>query len=103
MKFSRRTAMQFLGAGALTPVAEFPLAAAQVPPAPKEGKDTPKIAVGTGDSGVGGGGRGGAATNPPQDPTEGPRRIKQLGVDYVLGGLGPVPWTGPRVAMARRR
>jgi len=91
MKFTRRTAMEVLG------VAAMPLAAAQVPPPPKEGKDTPKIALGTGDGGGGGGfgGRRGdaAANTPPIDPAAGPLRIKQLGVDHVLGGHGPVPWT----------
>jgi mannonate dehydratase len=76
--------MEILGAGALAPVAAMPLAAAQVPAPPKEGKDTPKIAVGMGD----GGGGGQVA-----DPAVGPRRIKQLGVDHVLGGGGAVPWT----------
>jgi len=48
--------------------------------------------VSTGDSGLGfGGGRRGDA--PPADPSAAPRRIKQLGVDNVLGGGGPVPWT----------
>src|SRR2546426_5094292 len=96
MKFSRRTAMEVLGAGALAPVAAMPLAAAQVPAPPKEGKDTPKIALGMGDSGVGGfggGGRGGAGNTPPDDLTAGPRRIKQLGVNHVLSGGGPPPWT----------
>jgi mannonate dehydratase len=78
--------MEVLGAGALAP-------AAQVPPPPKEGKDTPKIALGMFDSGVGSGGGRGAPNTPPPDPTAGPRRIKQLGVDHVLGGLGGVPWT----------
>jgi mannonate dehydratase len=95
--------MQFIGAGALTPAAQMPLAAAQVPPAPKEGKDTPKIAVGMGDGGgSAGGGRGGrrggaagdaATPAAAPDPSAGPRRVKQLGVDNVLGGLGQVPWT----------
>jgi mannonate dehydratase len=95
MKFSRRTAMEVLGAGAFAPIAAMPLAAAQVPPAPKEGPNTPKIALGMGDGGGGfGGGRGAAATNAPAfDPAVGPRRIKQLGVDHVLGGGGSVPWT----------
>jgi mannonate dehydratase len=83
--------MEVLGAGALTPFAAMPVAAAQVPAPPKEGKDTPKIALGMGDGG-GGGGRG-AANTPPPDPAVGPRRIKQLGVDHVLSGGGPVPWT----------
>ena len=88
--------MQFIGAGALTPAAQLRLTAAQVPPAPKEGKDTPKIALGMGDAGVGlGGGRRGdaAAGAPAPDPSAAPRRIKQLGVDNVLSGGGQVPWT----------
>src|SRR5260370_40454190 len=97
MKFSRRTAMEILGAVALTPGAEVPLAAAQVPAAPKEGKDTPKIAVGMGDGGgLGGAGRGGADAAPgapAPDPSAGPRRIKQLGVDNVLSGGPATPWT----------
>ena len=112
MKFSRRSLMQFIGAGALTPAAQLRLGAAQVPPAPKEGKDTPKIAVGMGDGGgFGGGGRGGrrgaagdtAAPATAPDPSAGPRRIKQLGVDNVLGGGGQPPWTEESLnsAMAR--
>jgi len=102
MKFSRRTALEVLGVSALTPAAEVPLVAAQVPAPPKEGKDTPKIALGMGDAGGFGGGSGarganaaaGAANNaPPPDPSEGPRRIKQIGVNHVLGGGGSIPWT----------
>jgi len=94
MKFSRRTVIEVLGAGTLTPAAATSLAAAQVPPPPKEGKDTPKIALGMGDGGGGfGGGRGAsAAANPAStDPMAGAHRIKQLGVNHVLGGLGGVP------------
>src|ERR1017187_1623138 len=86
MKFSRRAAMEILGAVALTPGAEGPLAAAQVPAAPKEGKDTPKIALSVSDG-------GGADASTPPDPLAGPRRIKQLGVDHVLGGVPGSPWT----------
>ena len=97
MKFSRRTAMEIIGAAALTPAMEAPLAAAQVPAAPKEGKDTPKIALGMGDGGgFGGGGRGagrGADASGTVDPSAGPRRIKQLGVDNVLSGGPGTPWT----------
>jgi mannonate dehydratase len=96
--------MEVLGVSAL------PLAAAQIPPAPKEGKDTPKIALGMGDGGgFGGGGRagtkgGGAAANaPPADPAMGPKRIKQLGVNHVLGGLGGVPWTEQSLNTAMER
>ena len=95
MKFSRRTAVQIAGAAALLPVAAESLSGAQVPQAPKEGPNTPKIALGMGDSGIPGGGRGrGAAPGTPApDPSEGPRRIKQLGVNHVLSGLGGIPWT----------
>jgi mannonate dehydratase len=90
--------MQIAGAGALTPLAAAPLAAAQVPPAPKEGPDTPRIAVGMGDSGIPFGGRGASGATPP-DPGEGPRRIKQLGVNWVLGGGPPtLPWTEENLA-----
>jgi len=91
--------MEVLGAGALAPGAAVPLAAAQVPAPPKEGNDTPKIALGMGDGGgsLGGGGGGrasaAAANTPPPDPSTGPRRIKQLGVNHVLGGGGATPWT----------
>jgi mannonate dehydratase len=97
MKFSRRTAMEVLGVGALLPAAASPVGAAQVPAPPKEGKDTPKIALGMGDSGAGGfggrGGQSGAVSGAPSDPSDGPRNIKQLGVDHVLGGGGAAPWT----------
>jgi mannonate dehydratase len=55
-------------------------AAAMTPP-PFEGKDTPKIALGVADGG-------------------GPdslRRIKQLGVDWVLAGGPPIPWEEPKL------
>lgn len=91
MKFSRRTALEILGAGALAPGVAFSQETNQVPAPPEESKGTPKIAVGMGDSGVpmGRGATSGAAS----DPTEGPRRIKQLGVNHVLGGGPRVPWT----------
>jgi mannonate dehydratase len=95
MKFTRRTAMEVLGAGAMLPAAAIPLEAAQVPAAPKESKDTPQIAVGTGD---GGGASGRGAT---VDPQIGPKRIKQLGVDNVLGGGPPAPWTEENPIMER--
>ena len=94
--------MEIVGSGALLSGA-MPLEAQQVPAAPKEGKDTPKLALGMGDGGGGfGGGRRAAApgapgsppgNQPPFDPSVGPKRIKQLGVNHVLGGLGPTPWT----------
>ena len=86
--------MQAIGLSSLAPISLAPMItarmeAAQVPAPPPEGKDTPKIAISTGDTGIAGGGRG-ANT----DLSAGPRRIKQLGVNNVLGG-GPrgMPWT----------
>lgn len=73
--------MEVMGASALLPGA-LPLEAEQVPAAPKEGPNTPKIALGMGDGGPAG-----------QDPLAGPRKIKQLGVNHVLGGGSGVPWT----------
>lgn len=80
MKFSRRKAIQSVGAGALSPLAAHLLSATQAPPAPKEGNGTPKIAVGMGDGGP--------------DRSAAAKRIKQLGVDHVLsGGPAALPWT----------
>jgi hypothetical protein len=82
MKFSRRKAIQAFGASAMFPLAARDQSfAAQVPAPPKEGENTPKIAVGMGDGGAGSAGRG-----PNADRTIAPRRIKQLGVDHVLSG-----------------
>src|SRR5260370_42365153 len=107
MKFSRRTAMEILGAVALTPAAEGPLAAAQIPAATKEGKDTPKIAVGMGaGGGLGGGGRSGADAAPgapAPDPSAGPRRINQLGVDNVLSGGPATRQTAERLTAPHER
>ena len=117
--FSRRRAMQAIGLSSLAPMMAREMEAAQVPAPSPEGKDTPKIAISTGDTGLPGGGGGGrgafgasggrggrgvsgagrganAATggNANADPTAGPRRIKQLGVSNVLGGgPGGMPWT----------
>ena len=82
MKFSRRRIMQTAGAVALAPSV---VAAAQ--PAVKqwpivEGPDTPKLCLGLGDGGW-------VSEGQQQD---GLRRIKQLGVDYVLGGGPRIPW-----------
>ena len=43
-----------------------------------EGKDTPKLCLGTGRA---------------SDPKE-MRRYKQIGIDHVLMGGPPIPWTG---------
>jgi mannonate dehydratase len=91
MKFTRRTAMQIAGTAALMPSAAD---SAQVPAAPREGADTPKIAISTGDAGLFGGGRGQA---PAAGTSSAPQRVKQLGVNWVLGGGPQAPWTEERL------
>jgi len=81
---SRRRMMQAAGMLAVTPAINTVTAA----PAAKswpivEGPDTPKLCLGTGDGGRGLEGQEDA----------GFKRIKQLGVDYVLGGGPRIPWT----------
>jgi mannonate dehydratase len=77
MKFdlSRRRLMQGLGATAVAPSVALPAAAAAAPAWPiLEGPDTPKLCL-------------------PGGPSEASmQRVKQLGVNYVLGNGGPIPW-----------
>ena len=88
LNLSRRAAIWAASAAALSPLAVDELQAAQVPAAPKEGKGTPKLAVGMEYGGPITGDRAAAA-----------RRIKQIGVDHVLSG-GPqvLPWTTESLA-----
>ena len=79
-KISRRRLIETAGIAALA----SPASAAAAMPAPRfEGKDTPKIALSTGD----GGGPG----------VDSARRIKQLGVDWLLGGGPAMPWDEARL------
>jgi mannonate dehydratase len=78
---SRRRMMQVAGALALSPAAAE--RASAVPPWPiVQGPDTPKLCLAVGD--------GGRA--PEGQEEEGFKRIRQLGVDYVLGGGPRIPW-----------
>jgi mannonate dehydratase len=101
MNVSRRKLMQAAGVAALASPAAT-AAGAMMPPNKFEGPDTPKIGLSLGDGGALGG-RGGAAAAaaaapgaPPIDPQKAQeaaaRRIKQLGVNWVLSGGGPIPW-----------
>src|SRR5581483_5140256 len=77
--FSRRKLMQAAGAAALSPAASSAAAA----PWPRlEGPDTPKICLELSAGNLSAG---------PQNES-GMRKIKQLGVDYVLSGGPPIPW-----------
>jgi mannonate dehydratase len=108
-KVSRRKLMQAAGVAALAAPASS--AAATMPGPRFEGKDTPKIALepglnafsipplnappaGGAEAGraPGGQGRGGG-----MNLELAARRIKQLGVDHVLGGGGRIPWEEDRL------
>ena len=78
-KVSRRNVLQAAGGAALAPSA---MAAAEIPGPRLEGPDTPKICLEAGAGGLAAGGLDEA----------GMRRIKQLGVDYVLTGGPRMPW-----------
>jgi mannonate dehydratase len=78
-RFSRRRLIEAAGVAAFAAPA---VQAAKMPEPRFEGKDTPKLCLSIGDGG------GGAA-----GPNEaGLRRIKQIGVEYVLGGGPRIPW-----------
>ena len=78
---SRRRVMQVAGTVALVPsIAVAASTAARWPIV--EGPDTPKLCLGLGD--------GGRAPDGQEDA--GFQRIKQLAVDYVLGGGPRIPW-----------
>jgi mannonate dehydratase len=81
---TRRDALQSitLGAAALSAASDA-AAAEQAPMGMKgEGPDTPKICLEIG---------GGALAAGAMDEA-GMRRVKQLGVNYVIAGAGPIPW-----------
>ncbi|MGA2269492.1 MAG: mannonate dehydratase [Bryobacteraceae bacterium] len=89
--------MQVAGAAAFA----APRGGAATMPAPRfEGKDSPKICLAIGDAG--GFGQGGAPGATPGGASMSPqeaaaRRIKQLGVNYVLSGGPPIPWEEERL------
>src|SRR6266568_4353915 len=107
MKISRRRLIEAAGVAALA----TPVSSGAAMPEPKfEGKDTPKLclSIGDGGGGLGGGRRGG--DNAPPTPTPSPdgtpaltpeaaaaRRLKQIGIDWVLSGGPPIPWDEARL------
>ncbi len=100
MTLSRRRMMQTAGAAALA----APAATAAAMPEPKfESKDTPKIGLAIGDGGGPSAGAAAArpATNPagapPTGEEESARRIRQLGVEWVLSGGPRIPWEADRL------
>jgi mannonate dehydratase len=87
---SRRKALQAVGLGAaLAAIPESGAAAEKVPMGMKgEGPDTPKVCLEYGSAGLSAGG----ATD-----DERIRRIRQLGVNYAIGAMGPAPWDEARL------
>ena len=86
-KLSRRALIRAAGSAGAAAWA-MPAGSQATMPGPRfEGKETPKICLGLD---AGGGGFGPGAT--PEAAQAGARRIKQLGVDYVLSGGGRIPW-----------
>jgi mannonate dehydratase len=80
--------MQTAGAAAVT----APVASSATMPEPRfEGRDTPKICLEAGAAGFGPGG------SPTGGEEAAARRIKQLGVDHVIAGGGPIPWEETRL------
>lgn len=77
--FSRRNVLRAAGALALAP---GPVPAAEIPGPRVEGPNTPKICLEMGAGGLSAGNVDDA----------GIRRIKQIGVDYVLSGGPRIPW-----------
>jgi mannonate dehydratase len=77
-RISRRTALKAVGAAALVSVAPSPAPSAQpkFSHMPAEGQETPRICLGFWS---------------PVDEA-GMRRVKQIGVDYVLTGGPKIPW-----------
>jgi mannonate dehydratase len=81
---TRRNILQTAGATAVLAPA---LGQAQIPGPRPEGRDTPKICLQVGDTGL-------AAGNL---AAPGMRRVKQLGVDHVLMGGPRIPWEESRI------
>src|SRR5579872_3413094 len=108
MKLSRRQLIETAGAAGVAALATPASQAAGMPQPRFEGKDTPKLCLGIGDGGGGlGGGRRGGETPPPTSPAPGvpaltpeaaaARRIRQLGVEWVLSGGPQIPWDEARL------
>ena len=83
MDLSRRNVLRAAGGAMLVPAG----AAEEIPGPRREGESTPKICLETGAGGLAAGAMDEA----------GMRRIKQLGVDYVLTGGPPIPWSEEEV------
>ncbi len=95
-KLSRRTILKSAGAAALAMPAAYGPSALSLPATPAatapgrpqvEGKDTPKICL---EAALGGSPGNPAGSN--DEAAAAAQRIRQLGVDHVISGGGPIPW-----------
>ena len=98
-RISRRKLIQSTGAAGVAAMSPRTMTAATMPAPRFEGKDTPKICLEASLPGNG---------PPPENVDEAvaaaARRIKQLGVDHVIGGMrGPIPWTEEALKTAMDR
>jgi len=94
-KLSRRSVLKAAGVASLA----APSGGAATIPGPRlEGKDTPKICL---EAGLGGGPAPAAGTASAEEiaaaTAAAARRIRQLGVDHVISGGGPIPWEESRL------
>ena len=87
-RISRRTLIQSTGAAGVSMVSPRITTAATMPAPRFEGKDTPKICLEANQPGY-----GPPPANPDEAAAASARRIKQLGVDYVIAGMGRIPWS----------
>ena len=87
-RLTRRQALGAATAGIALATSTEPLAALTMQGPRQEDSTTPKLCLEWG---------AGALAAGPADEA-GMRRIKQLGVNHVIGGAGPIPWTEDRLA-----
>src|SRR5438105_4530585 len=93
MRISRRTLIGTAGIAALAP---SPSPAASMPEPKFEGRDTPKLCLAIGDG-------GGLGAQTPANPSAltpeaaSARRLKQIGIEWVLSGGPRIPWEEARL------
>ena len=91
MRLSRRQLMEAAGAAALAGPAAAPSSAAAMPENKFEGPSTPKICLAIGDGAAGMPPAANGASDLARQEAAA-RRIRQLGVNWVLSGGARIPW-----------
>src|SRR5437016_9450909 len=85
-KISRRRLMQTAGVASVAAMSPPPMNAATMPGPRFESKDTPKLCLSIGDGGPLPQG------TPEENAAAGARRLRQLGVEHAITGMGRIPW-----------